>query len=87
MGLGGCVGDEVAAALRIWRRRPPLVTDDRPEALDVADLALHLVLDDATLDRKLAALTAMPSQTAAALATLSPDEYTELNHIEFFVTA
>lgn len=63
------------------------MTDDRPEAHDVADLGLHLALDDATLDRKLAALAAMPSQTAGVTDLLSPEDYRELNRVEAFVAA
>jgi LmbE family N-acetylglucosaminyl deacetylase len=63
------------------------MTGDRPVALDVADLDLHLDLDDAILDRKIAALAAMPSQTASAMALLSPQEYRELNRVESFVAA
>jgi LmbE family N-acetylglucosaminyl deacetylase len=61
------------------------MTDDRPDAHDVADLGLHLVLDDATLDRKLAALAAMPSQTAAITTVVPPEDFRELNRIESFL--
>lgn len=61
------------------------MTDDRPEAHDVAALGLHLVLDDATLDRKLAALAAMPSQTGGVTAVVPPEDYRELNRIESFL--
>jgi LmbE family N-acetylglucosaminyl deacetylase len=63
------------------------MTDERPVAWQAADLTVHLVLDEALLDRKLAALAAMPSQTASATALLSAQDYRELNRVEAFVRA
>lgn len=63
------------------------MTDERPQPFAAHELAVHLVLDDDAMDRKLAALRAMPSQTAPAMALLSPSDYRELNRVESFVAA
>jgi LmbE family N-acetylglucosaminyl deacetylase len=63
------------------------MTDERPTPVDAAKLAVHLVLDDEVLDRKVAALAAMPSQTAAAISRLGLPHYRLLNRVEAFVAA
>ena len=61
------------------------MSHERPVGHDVDDLDLHLVLDGANLDRKLAALAAMPSQTADLIAGTAPDTWREMNAEECFV--
>jgi LmbE family N-acetylglucosaminyl deacetylase len=63
------------------------MTDERPVPVPAEALALHLRLDDALLDRKVAALTAMPSQVAPSLAVLSEADFRMVNSEEAFVTA
>jgi LmbE family N-acetylglucosaminyl deacetylase len=63
------------------------MTDERPVSVRQADLDLYLRLDGCELDRKLAALRAMSTQTASAVAVLGPDRYAEMNAEEAFVAA
>jgi LmbE family N-acetylglucosaminyl deacetylase len=63
------------------------MTDERPLGHPAADLAVRLVLRDELLDQKLAALAAMASQTADAIATLDPDVWQSTNREECFVEA
>jgi LmbE family N-acetylglucosaminyl deacetylase len=51
------------------------MTDQRPTGRTAEELALHVVLDGAQLDRKLAALAAMASQTGPLMATIDPAIY------------
>jgi LmbE family N-acetylglucosaminyl deacetylase len=62
------------------------MTDERPVGVDPADLALHLRLDGAALDRKVAALRAMATQTAAVVAA-DPSGFAEVVAEEAFVDA
>ena len=48
---------------------------------------MHVRLDGATLDRKVAALRAMATQTGDAVAGLGLETYAELNAEEAFVAA
>jgi len=63
------------------------MTDERPIGTPVERLAVHLELSPETLDRKVAALTAMHTQTAPALALMGADNYRALNAREYFVDA
>jgi LmbE family N-acetylglucosaminyl deacetylase len=63
------------------------LTDERPVGVPAGDLAIHLVLDGTELDRKVAALAAMHTQTAPAIALLGADSYRLLNREEAFVDA
>ena len=60
-------------------------TADRRRTAD--ELAVHLTLDGPHLDRKLAALAAMASQTGAAMSTLDPQTYAASVAEESFVDA
>jgi hypothetical protein len=60
------------------------MSDERPAGVPAEALALHLVLDDAVLDRKLAALAAMPSQIEPSLARLTTDQFRTVNSQESF---
>jgi LmbE family N-acetylglucosaminyl deacetylase len=63
------------------------MTDERPTPVNRDALTIHLELDDDALDRKMAALYAMHSQMAPALALMSPTEFRDLYSQESFVTA
>jgi len=60
------------------------LTDERPVGVPASDLSLHIVLDGMALDRKIAALAAMHTQTAPAMALMGP-VYRQLNAEECFV--
>jgi LmbE family N-acetylglucosaminyl deacetylase len=61
--------------------------DERPIGVPSDQLAVHLRLSGPALDRKIAALRAMATQTAAAIADLGLETYAELNAEEAFVDA
>ena len=63
------------------------MSDDRPTGVPDADLALHVQLTGAALDRKLTALRAMATQTAGVLATLDVAVYAAMVAEESFVEA
>lgn len=63
------------------------MTDQRPVGVRCEDLALELRLGGHLLDRKLAALAAMATQTAAARSLLGPELYAEQAATEAFVDA
>lgn len=63
------------------------MTDERPRAVHVDDLAEHIVLSGAALDRKVAALAAMTTQTSGLIAALGPAVYAEAVAVEAFVDA
>lgn len=61
------------------------MSDERPAGTPIRDVDLHLCLDGAALDRKLTALRAMASQTAAVTELLDPATYAALVAEEVFV--
>jgi LmbE family N-acetylglucosaminyl deacetylase len=61
--------------------------DERPVPVPAEDLALHLPLTGPVLDRKLAALAAMPSQVEPSLARMSVEQFRDVNSVECFVAA
>ena len=63
------------------------MSDERPAGVPAEALALHLVLDDAVLDRKLAALAAMSSQIEPSLARLTAAQFRSVNAVEAFASA
>jgi LmbE family N-acetylglucosaminyl deacetylase len=63
------------------------MSDDRPSGVDVDRLAVHVLLREHALDRKLTALRAMATQTSAAMATLDEVTYAEIVAEEAFVDA
>jgi LmbE family N-acetylglucosaminyl deacetylase len=63
------------------------MTDERPSGISAELLAVHRELSGAVLDRKVAALRAMSTQTADLVAELGVDEYAELVAEEAFVDA
>ncbi|GAA3217433.1 PIG-L deacetylase family protein [Dactylosporangium siamense] len=67
-----------------WR---VFMTDERPVGVTPEDLALDLRLTGVALDRKIAALLAMHTQVAPAVALLGIDDYRDLNAGEAFIEA
>ncbi|MEV0563041.1 PIG-L family deacetylase [Dactylosporangium sp. NPDC050588] len=63
------------------------MTDERPVGVAEEELALRVHLTGADLDRKIAALLAMHTQVAPAVALLGMEEYRALNDEEAFVEA
>lgn len=63
------------------------MTDERPTGVPADELALRLWLDGPTLDRKVAALRAMATQTSDVLQAVDADAYAALVAQEAFVDA
>jgi len=63
------------------------MTDARPEGATADEIALHLALEDAALDRKLTALRALASQTSGVIRTLDLGAYSAQIAEEAFVDA
>jgi hypothetical protein len=63
------------------------MTDERPVGVPVDRLAVRLVLSDPALDQKVAALCAMYTQVAPALAILGPADFRDSNREESFIEA
>ena len=63
------------------------MSEERPVAVPAGELALHLALDPSVLDRKLAALRAMPSQIEPSLAVLTMAQLRAVNAEEAFAAA
>ena len=63
------------------------MSDERPTGVPERDLAVHLVLEGTRLDRKLAALSTMASQTRDLMAMLDPAVYAQQVAQEAFVDA
>ena len=63
------------------------MTDERPVGVRPDELARHVVLKGEALDRKLAALAAMASQTRDVMTTLDPDLFAAEVGEECFVDA
>ncbi|HEX2576593.1 MAG TPA: PIG-L family deacetylase [Aquihabitans sp.] len=61
------------------------MADERPVPLPEAELAVHVVLDGADLDRKVAALGAMATQVGPAVASVGEATFRALNAEEMFV--
>lgn len=63
------------------------MSDERPTGVPAADLALDLHLSGIDLDRKIAALRAMPTQTGDLVAALDPAKFAAIVAQESFVDA
>ncbi|MET0146934.1 MAG: PIG-L family deacetylase [Ilumatobacteraceae bacterium] len=63
------------------------MSDERPTGVPAGELALHAALDGAALDRKLAALAAMASQTRDLTAMVGAELYARQVREEGFVDA
>jgi LmbE family N-acetylglucosaminyl deacetylase len=63
------------------------MTDERPIGVPADELGVHVCLVGRGLDRKLAALRAMATQTDGPIAQLGADAYAEIVREEWFVDA
>jgi LmbE family N-acetylglucosaminyl deacetylase len=79
--------DHIEAFGDLYERWNVFMTDDRPVGVDPGALAVHLRLDGSLLDRKLAALRAMATQTAPAQELLGPELYEKQAATEAFIDA
>ena len=71
----------------LYERWNVYMSDQRPVGVPREDLALELRLGDVLLGRKLAALSAMATQTESARELLGPELYAEQAATEAFVDA
>jgi LmbE family N-acetylglucosaminyl deacetylase len=71
----------------IYEEWDAYMTDERPSGVPSVDLAVHLLLDDWRLDRKLTALRALASQTGDLMARLDPAVYAQQIAEEAFIDA
>ena len=79
--------EHIAAYSTFYEEWGIYMTEERPLGYPAADLAVHHIMGGDLLDQKLAALAAMASQTAVAIATLDPDVWQATNREECFVDA
>jgi LmbE family N-acetylglucosaminyl deacetylase len=63
------------------------MTDERPAGVPEADLTVHVRVAGADLDRKVAALRAMATQTSTVVAAIGLEAYAELVAEESFIDA
>lgn len=71
----------------LYERWGVFMAAERPTGCDVEDLAVHLRLSGPLLDRKVAALRAMASQTSAAIELMGRELYDLQASVETFVDA
>ena len=71
----------------LYERWGVYMTDQRPSGVPAESLAVHLHLEGAELDRKLAALWAMPSQTGELMASIDLATYAAHAAEEAFIDA
>lgn len=79
--------DHLATWAGLYEEWGVFMTDERPAGVPPGDLALDLELTGELLDRKVAALCAMHTQVAPALAHLGEDVYRAANNRESYVAA
>ncbi|GAA1499802.1 PIG-L family deacetylase [Dactylosporangium maewongense] len=79
--------EHLAAWSERYEQWQVFMTDERPVGVVEEELALRVHLTGADLDRKIAALLAMHTQVAPAVALLGMEEYRALNDEEAFVEA
>ena len=79
--------DHLARFADLYEEWGVYMTDERPVGVAVDDLAARVALEGAALDRKLAALGAMASQTREVMTTIDPDVYAAEIAEEGFVDA
>ncbi|MDP1818547.1 MAG: PIG-L family deacetylase [Acidimicrobiales bacterium] len=70
-----------------WERWGIFMSDDRPAGVPDEDVAFRIELTGAALDQKVAALTAMHTQVAPAIALLGEADFRASNAVECFVDA
>jgi LmbE family N-acetylglucosaminyl deacetylase len=78
--------EHVARYGALWEEWGVYMTEDRPAGVPRQDLAVHLQLTGADLDRKVTALAAMATQTGALL-SVGREQYAEMVAEEGFVDA
>jgi len=79
--------DHLSRFAHLYEEWGVYMTDERPVGVRPDDVALQVVLEGQALDRKLAALAAMESQTRDVMATLDPDVFAADIAEECFVDA
>jgi LmbE family N-acetylglucosaminyl deacetylase len=79
--------DHLARFSELYEQWGVYMTDERPIGTRPDELAVHLTLDGPDLDRKLAALAAMASQTGTVMSTLDLETYAASVADESFVDA
>lgn len=79
--------DQLARFGRLYEEWDVYMTDERPRGATPADLAALVRLRGPELDRKVAALRAMATQTSALTATIDPAVYAALVAEEAFIDA
>ena len=79
--------DHLARFGELYEQWGVYMTDERPTGSHRDELAVHLTLDGPHLDRKLAALAAMASQTGTVMSTLDRETYAASVAEESFVDA
>jgi LmbE family N-acetylglucosaminyl deacetylase len=79
--------DHLARFGQLYEQWGVYMSDERPTGAHPHELAVHLTLDRPHLDRKIAALAAMASQTGAAMSTLDLQTYAASVAEESFVDA
>jgi LmbE family N-acetylglucosaminyl deacetylase len=79
--------DHVARFADLYERWDMYMSDERPTGVPADELALHVPLYGRRLDRKLAALAAMASQTQATMAKFDPATFALQVAEESFVDA
>jgi LmbE family N-acetylglucosaminyl deacetylase len=82
-----CTVDYVTRFAEDFEEWGSYMTDDRPTGVPAEELAIHMVLDGARLDRKLTALRAMASQTRELMAMIDPAVYAAQVGEEAFIEA
>jgi LmbE family N-acetylglucosaminyl deacetylase len=79
--------DREARLGRLYGEWGVSMTGERPVGRAPSELAVHVELTGAALDRKLAALRAMATQTGPLIAVADPDDYAAFAAEEAFVPA
>jgi LmbE family N-acetylglucosaminyl deacetylase len=79
--------DHIARFADVYEEWGTYMTDERPTGVPAEELAVHVVLEGARLDRKLTALAAMASQTGELLAMVDPGIYAMQVAEEAFIEA
>ena len=79
--------DHLARFGEVYERSGMYMTDQRPTGAGDHELAVKLTLDGACLDRKVAALAAMASQTRAAMSAYDQEIFAASVAEESFVDA
>ena len=79
--------DHLARFGEVYERSGVYMTDQRPTGAGDHELAVKLTLEGACLDRKIAALAAMTSQTRTAMSAYDEETYAASVAEESFVDA